>query len=101
MDKRVEHLRDRACRLGVAAAWIALRRIRRKSLDDKFLQNVGGGGRTDSDERIFKKQFRSFTIFARIKEIGYPAGGEATDNGGVIRLPMSVVTFADYGIRDG
>ena len=55
VNERSEHFGDGARWFGAAVAWIALRHIRGKFADDKFLQNVRGRGRSDPDERVFKR----------------------------------------------
>ena len=68
--------------------------------DDEFLEDVDGSGGAHTDGCVVQGQ-REATVFFRVVEIGEAAGGEASEDAGVIWLPMLVVAFADEEGSDG
>jgi hypothetical protein len=76
-------------------------KVWREFADDEFLEEVGGGGLTDADERVFERQSRAIAILRRIVEVGDAACSETAEDAGIIGLPVSIVALTDHRIRDG
>src|SRR5579859_3229523 len=89
---------------GAAQAWCrasVLGRLGRQMANKEFLQKVADGGGADTDPRIFEGEFRSLAVVRGIVKVRDAAGGEAAEDAGIVCLPVSVVAFADDGVRDG
>ena len=89
--------RDWSTRLGLG--WSVGWRLAGQFAEEKFLEKIGGGRCSNADEGGFKRQCR-IAIRLWIVEIGDAACGEATEESGVIHLPVSIITFADNGLGD-
>ena len=72
----------------------------RQLTDQKFFDEIGARGRADSDGAAFEGQSHSIAVLLRIIEIRDRACGQISADARIIRLPASVVAFADHGIGD-
>ena|ERR1700693_3752352 len=86
------------CALRAGCLWV--RGVGGELADYEFLEEVGGGGFADADERVLKCQFRAIAILGRIVEVGDAASREAADDAGIIWLPVSIVALADDRIGE-
>src|SRR5260370_2529827 len=94
MEERSQQLAERASGCGGSV----VRNIRRDLAEDKFSQDVDGSACAKSDERVFKCQCRAIAITGWVVKIGNAARGQASENLGIIRLPMSIVPLANHCI---
>ena len=67
----------------------------RHSTQEKFLKNVIDGSFTNPKTRAFKNESHPISITLGIIKIGDPACCKAPGDVGVVRLPTSVVAFAE------
>jgi len=68
--------------------------------NDKFLKKIGDGGCTYTDQRVFKSESQSIAIFGCVVDVGDSAGGEASNEAGVICLPVAIIPFANHGLGE-
>src|SRR5262249_22300536 len=73
----------------------------RESADDEFLEEIGGSVRADADQRGFHGEAEAVAVLSRVIEIGDAASGQASENAGVVRLPVTVIALADHGVGEG
>lgn len=66
--------------------------------DEEFLKNIEDSVFANLDGRILEDQTCSIAIIAGIVEIGDCACAEASEDVGVVRLPVAVITLANHGI---
>jgi hypothetical protein len=74
------------------------RYIRSHLPDEEFLQDVRSGGCANPNQRVFKRQPRSLTVFRRIVKIGDASCGKVSEDARVVGLPVSVVALANHGV---
>lgn len=78
----------RACR-SVAMSWSQL-------AQEKLLQQIGDGTRTNSDGRIFESQLDTIPILSWIVKVRDPARGQIPQHIGIIGLPASIVALTNH-----
>lgn len=73
--------------------------VGRQLADDELLEDVGASIHPDANERVFEDE-RSATLARRIVEIRNATRRNASENTGIVRLPVTIVAFADHSIGD-
>src|SRR5262245_52198746 len=73
--------------------------MRSQFANDKFLEEIDSGSGGKSEACVFQHQSCP-TITLRVIEVGNAACGEAAEDGGVVRLPVSIVALADERIGE-
>ena len=79
------------------SAGIVLRQIRGQLAEHEFLEEIDGSSRADSNERVFDYQV-GLVVLGWVLERRDGSRGEASENTGVVRLPVAVVALADHGV---
>src|ERR1700678_713598 len=73
--------------------------VGRQSANQEFLEEIADRGAPNTNQRVFESQLHSITVASWIVEIGNSAGGQASQDAGIIRLPAAGVTLANDRIR--